>query len=313
MPACCIAYTTDPGYMFPTFVSAIQARHFSSPGRADVIIFCFGLDSAAERVFAPICETEGIGLMSLGFDAIEGGNAMLSRLFLNRFVPESYTQYLYMDGDIQIRGSLDLLIDTEVPEGRFLAANDPVTFLLADRGAQSRDLVNHMRSIGLSDDQAGAYFNSGVLRINRRGWDVTGESAWAEFVKNDKASRFPDQDVLNIVAKDKRIPMSLAWNFPIFMRNSRVEKEISPHVYHFMSNPKPWHGAFQPWTDESCKPYKRILRVYPKLEPFYRSMPSYRQYLYHMKQAGKKVIETVTWGFSERRNRILNYEAECSV
>jgi lipopolysaccharide biosynthesis glycosyltransferase len=313
MPFCCITYITDASYMFPTLVSAMQARYFSSTEQADVIIFCLDLDSSVERVFAPICAAEHIGLMCVNSSAVEGANAMLSRLFLNRFVPARYTQYLYLDGDVQIRGPLNSLIEASVPEGRFLAANDPLTFLLQDGSALSRDLGKHLRSIGLSDNLACSYFNSGVLRINKNGWDVIGESAWTECRKNAKLSRFPDQDVLNLVAGASRIPMSLGWNFPIFMRNSRVEFEINPRIYHFMSNPKPWQGLFPPWTIEAYKPYMRVAQLYPSLAPFYRPLPSHMRHLYQIKQHWKKAVETVSWGFSERRNRILRYESVCSL
>jgi lipopolysaccharide biosynthesis glycosyltransferase len=312
MPTCCITYTTDSGYMFPTLVSAIQARRFSSTEKADVIIFCLGMKSEIRAVFAPICETENIGLHPIEADSIEGANAMLSRLFMNRFVPESYKQYLYMDGDIQILGCLDPLIDAEVPYGRFLAANDPLTFQLEDSLAQSRDLRMHLSSIGLTGDQARCYFNSGVLRINREGWDSIGEAAWDVFRQTIR-SRFPDQDALNIVAAERRMPMSLAWNFPIFMRNSRVESEIAPHIYHYMSSPKPWQGYFPPWTTESSKPYLEIISKYPGLAAFNLPMSWIQKYRYHMQQHGKRAIETLTWGFSQRRRRILSYEDVCVV
>lgn len=38
-PPCCIVYTTDREYLFPTLVSAIQARHHASPEKADVVVF----------------------------------------------------------------------------------------------------------------------------------------------------------------------------------------------------------------------------------------------------------------------------------
>lgn len=46
---CCIVYTTDPTYLFPTLVSAMQARLFSSRQKADVAVFCLHLDPRNER------------------------------------------------------------------------------------------------------------------------------------------------------------------------------------------------------------------------------------------------------------------------
>jgi lipopolysaccharide biosynthesis glycosyltransferase len=291
----------------------MQARLHASRSKADVIIFCFDLDLETEKIFAPICAQENIGLISLNSDIIEGQSSMLARLFLNRFVPSQYKHYLYLDGDVHILNSLDPLITATVPEGRFLAANDPLTFLIADSGPQSRDLAQHLLSIGLTQEQSLQYFNSGVLRINRNGWDEIGLAAWKQFRESASSNRFPDQDALNIVGVNNRLPMSLTWNYPVFMRNSRVESSIRPRIKHFMSSPKPWNGAFPPWTYEDHVPYKRAILKHPDLAPFNIRMSTQRRLGYHLQQRGKKMMERVTWGLSQRRGRILRYEAHCKL
>jgi lipopolysaccharide biosynthesis glycosyltransferase len=309
MPECCIVYLSDQAYLFPTLVSAIQARRFSSVDKADVVVCLFGVDRGAERDFAPVFAGEGIRMMAVDESMVEGANPMMARLFLNRFLPAGYTQYLYIDGDVHITGSLDPLIDADVPAGRFLAANDPMTFMLSEGGSQSRDFTSHMAAIGLDSGRADAYFNTGVLRINRAGWDDIGLRAWNIARAGAANFRFPDQDPLNIAAQESRMPMSLAWNFPIFMRNARVESTIKPCMYHFMSNPKPWQGAFAPWNAAGHAQYVEIIRRYPWLAPYNPALPRRRRIRYKLQQLYKQVTETVTWGFGGRRSRILRYEA----
>jgi lipopolysaccharide biosynthesis glycosyltransferase len=251
----CIAYTTDSSYMFPTLVSAMQARANTSPSKADVIIYCVDLDSYTEDVFASVCESEGILLVPISRKLIEGQEAMLARLFLDDFVPSQYTQMLYLDSDVHILGNLDCLIDAKVDPGNFLAANDPLTFLIEDGGQLSRRLGKHLISIGLDREQSLNYFNSGVLRICRNGWGKIGRDAWDQFRMGGHVSRFPDQDALNIAGLGRRQALSLAWNFPVFMRHSRVEEMIKPKIEHFMSNPKPWHGVFPPWKSSARETY----------------------------------------------------------
>jgi lipopolysaccharide biosynthesis glycosyltransferase len=233
----------------------------------------------------------------------------MSRLFLDRFMPSQYTQFLYVDGDVHIAGPLERLIDVELAAGQFMAANDPMTFMLRDRGAQSRDLAGHLQSIGLSSERADTYFNTGVLRINRAGWDAIGEQAWNLARSGSLPFRFPDQDPLNIVSAAHRLPMSLAWNFPIFMRNAWVEAAIKPCMYHFMSQPKPWHGSFAPWTAAAHAPYVDLMRRYPSLAAYNPAMPLRSRVRYKLQQLYKQAIETCTWGLGERRGRILGYEA----
>jgi len=312
LPPCCIAYTTDPAYLFPTLVSAAQARRHASVEKAEVVIFCFGLNRATELIFSKICKSEGVVLERVEPRILRGGTAMMSRLSLCEFVPAAYKQYLYLDGDVQIAGSLDPLLDAEVPPGRFMAANDPLTFQIHDRTALSRQLLSHLLDLGLTDTQARSYFNSGVLRINRVGWDEIGARAWESYSNKGGPAKFPDQDVLNLVGREQRIPMSLGWNFPIFFRNSRLGTDISPRILHFMSNPKPWQGNFPPWTQQACSPYLEMIRRYPVLASFNSTMPRYKRAYYHIQQRRKRVSELMMWGFTARRTRILDYELACS-
>jgi lipopolysaccharide biosynthesis glycosyltransferase len=308
-PPCCVVYTTDETYLFPTLVSAIQARRFASRAGADVLICHFGVSKSAEAVFAGICAQEGIGLLAVDPRSVENATPMLSRLFLDRFVPDGYAQILYIDGDVRIVRSLDPLIGADVPDGHFLAANDPMTFMLPAADAQSRALAGHLASIGLAPAQAAAYFNTGVLRIARAGWDGIGAQAWRLVQDRRGTFRFPDQDPLNMVAGERRMAMSLAWNFPIFLCNARVEAQIRPSVYHFMSNPKPWQGAFAPWNADVFMSYVAIARQYPSLAAFNPSLPARTRARYTLQQLAKKAIETARWGFGDRRSRILGYEA----
>jgi lipopolysaccharide biosynthesis glycosyltransferase len=188
-------------------------------------------------------------------------------------VPAQYSQYLYLDSDVQIRDSLNPLIDANVPEGRFLAANDPMTFMLGDNTSQSRELSSHIESLGLDREQSLRYFNSGVLRIHRKGWEEIGLQAWEAYRRIGGYQRFPDQDALNLVAVDKRLPMSLAWNFPVFMRNSHVQSNINPRVIHFMSSPKPWHDS-RPGRGSRADPIRTRSAPTPCSPPFTRESPS---------------------------------------
>ncbi len=312
MASCCVALTADVKYLFPAFVSAISARQNSSTEKADVIIFCLDLDEVTERLFGSICERENIKLLRLASDVIEGASAMMARLFLTRFVPATYQQFLYMDGDVLVTGSLDPLIDAHVPVGYFLAANDPLCFLLDDDTRQSRDLRAHLHNIGITGVRAKSYFNSGVLRIHRTGWEKTGEGAWECYSRNEAPSRFPDQDAINLAGGEHRLPMSLRWNYPVFLHNARLEKVINPRIHHFMSLPKPWHGSFAPWTSRKCEPYLSVIRRYPQIASFVHSMPIQKKIKYQLQQRAKQAIETFGWGFSARRDRVLAYERRCT-
>ena len=311
-PSCCISITTDANYFLPALVTAVQARQHTTPGKADVVIFGFNISAEAAPLFADACARENVLLHLVDTEILEGRSVLLARLILNRFIPEQYTQHLYMDSDLYISGSLDPLIDTDVSGGGFLASNDPFTFVAGEDVDLSREFKQHLQTVGLAPEHATDYFNSGVLRMNRECWEHVGPAAW-QLSGTDKGSRFPDQDLLNIVGHAERLPLSQAWNFPIFLRNCGVEEEVNPRVYHFMSNPKPWHGSFPPWNRDFAAPYPEMLARYPKLAPFCPRMPLTKRLLYQVKQRVKRVEEGRAWADGRRRENLRRYEAMCVI
>lgn len=309
MTQSCICYTPDPGYLFPTLVSAIQARRHCPAEVADVMIFLIGDPCDADRTLAPICEAEGIGYMSVSRDRIEGADAMMSRLYLDRFVPGHYAQLLYIDGDTQVIGGLEPLLTADVPPGHFMAAKDPIAFSIPDDDPASSRESQYFQSIGLPAMQRQDYFNSGVLRINRDGWEEIGRVAQQWYSTIRDRTRFPDQDALNIAGKGRHIPMSLAWNFPVFLRNAGVEQLLQPRIVHYMARPKPWQGGFLPWGRSGRQPYLDVIRKYPQLLPLSERLPRLLKMKYHGQQQYKWVSERLTWRRGFRKEAMVAYES----
>ncbi|MBB5374048.1 glycosyltransferase family 8 protein [Acidocella aromatica] len=310
--SCCICYTTDSGYLLPTLVSAIQARRYSSREKADVAIYCLNAPVGVETVFAKVSAAEGINFNAIRSEDIDGANAMLARLFLAHLLPKDYRHFLYIDGDTQITDSLDPLLDYPVPPRRFLAASDPMTFAAPGSDRHGREIAAYFSALGISRQQQTLYFNTGVLRVNRDGWDEIGMNAWRLFNTHQEHLRFPDQDALNLAGMALRIPMSLCWNFPIFMHNAGVRKRIAPRIKHFMGAPKPWHGNFPPWDASTHQPYLDVIMKYPELSFYLPRMSTARKLRYVAQQHYKRGLETLTWAWDERRNRILDYEKDLS-
>lgn len=311
MSSCCIALTTDQNYLLPTLVSAITARKNCSSDIADVFVFCFGCDAETRRVFEDIFELEGIHLVCSPLDKIEQATAIMARLFLTELAPSRYQQFLYLDGDILVTGSLDPLVNVELPRGYFLAANDPLSFLAEDETRESRHFHAHLRKSGIAVETANSYFNSGVLRFDRAGWEKISERAWNLCTRERIPFRFPDQDAINLAGYENRLRMPLRWNYPIFLQNARVESIIEPRVRHFMSRPKPWQGRFAPWTSLAHAPYLAVVRKYPQLDCLLDPLSTRERIKYSLQQRMKQAVETVGWGYGKRRKRILEYERTC--
>ncbi len=140
---------------------------------------------------------------------------------------------LYLDVDTVVLDSLDALWETDLGE-HYLAAVTNVPEL---------DQIDHPARLGLSS--AGAYFNAGVLLLNlelMRRDDST--AALLEYTRNHLAEIGGDQDPLNVVLGERRLPLHPRWNcmncvlyFPwareLFGAGEVEEARRSPAIRHF--------------------------------------------------------------------------------
>jgi lipopolysaccharide biosynthesis glycosyltransferase len=306
----CACFITDAGYLFPTVLAAIQARKFLDREIADVVIILFVSPPEKAELIAKICERNQIILICAGNEILQGYNAMYARLFLTELLPAEYKRVLYMDGDIQITGSLNDLIQTELPgKSDFAAVPDPMAIELYAAKSGDPKIQSYFEGIGVNSSPARPYFNSGVLLINLSQWAAIGRDALDVLTNAPEKCLFQDQSALNFAGHSKFAPMSFRWNFPIFFRNCGVEAPLAPRVYHFMSKPKPWNGAFPPWNRKFVEPYTKLISEYPELKAHSKKLPLSAHIKYLGQQYSKRANETITWRFSTRRRAILEFDA----
>ncbi|SLJ96941.1 glycosyltransferase family 8 protein [Novosphingobium mathurense] len=267
----CIAFVTDENFFLPTFVAAILARKHCS--RDTDVVITFTEASVGRHVAQDLCArenivfqdtsaffTEQLSVLDKSKFAGRISIAAMGRLLLPAVLPEIYEQIIYLDGDVQVVGPLDYLENYRVPEGKFLAALDYVPVLSVLKGASHED-----------------YFNSGVIKFNRKGW--IGRRAFDFFVENGGA--YHDQGALNAVKGDAWIPISNKWNFP--RQFMHLVDDGAPAIIHYMSHPKPWDGVFFPWSRREHDVYRDYLKKYPQLRRFRRSISLARRALYRFR------------------------------
>lgn len=188
--------------------------------------------------FLEIPDARVEGLPTRGFT----GKATWYRIFLPELLPE-VDQVLYLDSDLIAMDSLLPLWDTNLA-GACVGA---VTNVLQHN---HRD---HPARLGLAPE---AYFNAGVLLMDlavmRRERKTEALFAYA----TENADRIPwrDQDALNVVLGQRRLPLHPRWNcmtavldFPqsydTFGRAAVEEARAQPGIRHFEGpgQNKPWH------------------------------------------------------------------------
>lgn len=309
--ACC--YAVNEGYLFPTLLSASQLRRKTPSGVADVVVACFGPPTDVTRLSAEFCASENIRFILAPTAVLEGTSSAYARFFLGQILDPHYRQLVYLDGDTQITDSLEPLVSQAAGAGLLLATPDCMAVMIDSRQGPWPARRSHFESLGLPSDRHRDYFNSGVMRVARDDWDAISRECLKLYAARGPTFMFADQDALNIVVGEHSRPISFRWNFPSFFMNLDVQRSINPRIYHFMSNPRPWHGTFPPWTSAWHDPYVALMTSHPGLARSMQRMRPMRKLKYAVQQRVKRVMESREWGTPAVRQRIADMEARAVV
>lgn len=299
MKSSCVCYVTDNNYLFITLSSAIQARKNSSSS-TDVILLSISPNPAADA-YRRICDTEGIIFLDVAKragvvlrDALGDAYqhtfsgrisaATMVRLIISEFLANQYDRLLYIDGDTQIYDSLEPLLNQTLSRGKFLAARD-YTSVMRHAGLEVPEKYSpDYERLGLPASRRNLYFNAGVILSGYDDWKIFGRRALAYFIDN-KDLKFHDQDALNGACWQQHMLLSSRWNFPRQFMHLRKRLDYRPEIIHFMSNPKPWHGAILPWGILEYQVYRDLIQRYPILISDIPKLSSIRLNAYRVKSA----------------------------
>lgn len=215
------------------------------------------------------------------------------RIFLPQILPASVSKVLYLDCDLIVMRPLKEFWETDLTNHAVAAVEDNIF--------QADEHYERLRY-----DRKYSYFNAGVLLINLDYWRAHRVVEQAvEYIRTyPERLKFNDQDVLNAVLHDKRLPVSFAWNMQegFYLRrrfiHPSVWKELDallprPGILHYAGKIKPWQPHYDyrlakqwfyyldktPWKGErpAAGPedyYKRYLQ--PALVCLHLDKPRYR-------------------------------------
>lgn len=223
----------------------------------------------------------------LGIPTYRGSYTANCRLFFEDFIRDDVDRLLYLDCDTLVVSSLGELVDLDMGCKAVGVVRDSLT-----------DEYKTLIGFGKNDD----YFNSGVLLIDTRRWREQSftRRLW-DYAKNVRSAFCnPDQDLLNIVLKDKKYILPPEYNFQpshrvfsdraYFMayRHARYysladlraarEKPKILHAYRFL-------GDF-PWNADNLHPDTEIFDRFMKNSPWrdYEKKPSGRGLLWRIEK-----------------------------
>lgn len=312
-PCACCCYTVDEAYLLPTLLSASQLRRSLPRSAADVVVVCFGDPTDVTRAAAAFGAREGIRFLLVPTAVLDGAPMICARFHLCDLLEPHYRDVVYLDGDTQVAGSLEPLLAHAIAPGEILAAPDPMAVMIHSAEAPWPARRDYFERLGVPLHRHGAYFNSGVMRFRRDDWQELSRECLKLCAERGASFEFRDQDALNIVVGDRHRPLSFRWNFPPFFMNFGAEAAIAPRVYHFMSNPRPWHGAFAPWGRAWHEPYVAFLADNPALARSLKRIGPLHALKYAAQQRFKRHLEARQWGVPAVRQRIAAMEARAVV
>ena len=296
MARTCWCYTTDHHYLVPTIVSALQARAHLDAGRADVVILYLGArDASAHRAALAPCAEGGVSIRSVDPGEVDGCAPYLMRHHLDRLLDPGYDDVVHVDGDTQVSGPLAPFLDAPLGAGDILAVRDPMALAIDGAGDDWARRRAYFASIGIAGDRMRDYVNTGIFRLPRTDLREVGAECRRLEERHRGTYAFTEQDAMNVAFGPRIRHASLRWNFPAYLAAHGVHGSVSPRVTHFMSNPRPWHGAFPPWGRKGAAPYADILARHPDLAPHLAGMNRGRVVKYHLQQRYKRVVERPLW------------------
>jgi len=185
--------------------------------------------------------------------------ATYGRLFLPELLDNSIKRCLYLDSDLVVLDDILKLAEFML-QNKYIAAVDD--FYLERKAA-------------LSIPPSFRYFNAGVILLDLVYWRHENISRQVLNYANQYPEnlKYWDQDAMNAILYDKRLPLPLRWNqqihyddYPCGLAQGGSEAEIweafsNPAVVHFVGPEKPWHFM-------CLNPRKHLYYTYRKRTPW---------------------------------------------
>lgn len=189
------------------------------------------------------------------------------RFLIPSLFPEC-EKVLYVDCDLVFNVNPKIYFDINL-ENYYLAAVNDIGLVNMTRKA-----YGYVKSFGVEPEK---YFNSGVLVMNiKELLKINLLEKLGEMLKEKKNYLFPDQDILNIICKDKVYYLDYAYNFQwkLYLDNLPeayfANKELyqkyykaaeHPYIVHYISAVKPWNNIESPFAFDFWK-YARLTSFY---------------------------------------------------
>ena len=266
-----ICTATDEGFAFPTAVVAKSISRLKCKNIGPVYYVWIG-QSVPPRELVSYLERCGVILVvapSSLLLTMRGAHGLLTpaasaRLALAEILKDfPIDKFLYLDGDVEIAGSLSELGDVDLPEGQIAAADNAGTLISRRDPRANRQWIERIRNLGMPEGSS--YFSSGVMLAHMQSWGEISAQARKYYAENPSKCRFFDQCALNAVCYNRRLILSPRWNFQSDFFNLNYDGDIRPAIVHFSGSCKPWVPVPFTRSWRAAKPFLAARSEMPEL------------------------------------------------
>lgn len=321
-----IIFVADRNFLVPSILATLQiSRQKDTMSVSDLFLFITDLNSEDFQTITNIAKNHGIKTINLDLNKVlnEGQSlsfrkthisiSALGRFFAGSYIDSKYENILYIDGDVQVVGSIFDLASADIPDGKILGVIDRQFLKAKERDKSGVKTREYLKNLGVLHEKD--YFNSGILAARRETWINLCKEAFDYFIDNSEGCMFHDQSALNAVCVGRRLPLSPKYNFTTMFAENNVLDIVQPSIIHFTGAEKPWFSKARPWRGRFMSSYADLLKQFPQLEAFY----SLREYFHSSGQSGLSKIDRhanrmwfltrilTPWRIVLRRRRLVNY------
>jgi len=314
-----IFFTADRRFIVPTLVAAKQIhRQADVMTLTDILIFLVDFNdhdlTLIQRnfahtglIFIPTSSSRYTLPENASYRLTHVPASALARLTVGPDIPEQYKHLIYMDGDIQIVGSLLDLVTCDVPDNRLLAAADRPYVKIREKDKTAAETRHYLSEINVRTPEH--YFNSGIMACTRSTWLDISQAALEYFFSHSEKCRFHDQSALNAVTQDRYLAMSPKYNCVSTYTESGMTSAVKPAIIHFTGAQKPWFAKSRPFKGRFIKTYKDFLATYPDLKafPFIPSDEHSKDVDHHADRSWKLLRLVTPWRIPLRKYRMRRY------
>lgn len=256
-----VVFSSDHDFIMPTGV-ALQSMLESAP-KVEFDIFILQSDDVTDmdrnRLQDIVKSYKAqISFISFGKEFSESYEVrgISTACYFRLLIPWLITQYdrvIYLDGDTVVKSDISKLLD-------YFIDDDAYAYGVRTPGfSTDADLVNYITSLGLTNVN---YINSGILVLNSK--LLRKDNLKDKFLSyRDKALLYQDQDIINIVCKDRIGWLPLKFNRTPSLEGINKSKLIeagvttdfdfedailNPAIIHYAGK-KPWKTFTYHWYD----------------------------------------------------------------